>query len=63
MVGATDALQERRDGARRAQLTDQIDGADVDAQLQRSGGDDGFQLAAPRSLLDSLTHPRDKLPW
>ena len=36
---ATHALQERGDAARRTELADQIDVADVDAQFQRGGGD------------------------
>ena len=34
MAGAADALQERRDRARRADLADEIDIADIDAELQ-----------------------------
>ena len=45
-----DALQEGRDRARRAELADQVDVADVDAQLQRGGGDQRLQLAALQPL-------------
>ena len=45
-----DALQERRDRARRAELADQIDIADIDAELQRSGGDQHLQGAALEPL-------------
>ena len=43
--GATDPLQQRRDRARRAELADQVDAADVDAELERGGGDQRAQLA------------------
>ena len=45
MAGPADALQERGDRARRADLAHEVDVADVDAQLQRRRGDDRFQLA------------------
>ena len=48
VAGAADALQKGHDRARRAELTHQVDGADVDPQLQRRGGDQGAQ----RSLLE-----------
>ena len=48
---AADALQERVDRARRAQLAHQIDIADVDAQLERCGRDQQLQLAALEALL------------
>jgi hypothetical protein len=38
--GAADALQQRRDAARRADLADEIDVADVDAELERRGRDE-----------------------
>src|SRR6185437_1555368 len=50
--GAADALEARRDRGRRLDLHDEIDGADVDAELQRAGGDDGGQLAALEAVLD-----------
>ena len=46
-----DALQEGVDGARRADLTDQIHIADVDAELERGGRDQHLQLAALQALL------------
>ena len=49
--GATDALQQRRDRARRAELHDQVDVADVDAELERGGGDQRLELAALQPLL------------
>ena len=51
MAGAADALQERGDRARRAELADQIDIADVDAQFQRCGRDQHAQFAAFEALL------------
>ena len=51
MAGAADALQERGDRARRAELADQVDVADVDAELERRGGDQRLQLAALQALL------------
>jgi hypothetical protein len=38
-----DALQERRDAVRRSDLADEIDVADVDAELERRGGDERAQ--------------------
>ena len=51
VAGAADALQGDGDGARRADLADQIDGADIDAEFERSGGDDGAQFAVLQALL------------
>ncbi len=51
MAGAAHPLQERRDTARRADLAYQIDIANVDAQFQRSGGDQHPQFAALQALL------------
>ena len=48
---AADALQEAGDRARRAELADQIDVADIDAELQRGGGDQHLQRAAFQPLL------------
>jgi hypothetical protein len=45
------ALQEGGDGARRAELADQVDVADVQPQLQRGGGHQHLQLAALQALL------------
>ncbi len=48
---AADALQERGDAMRRSDLADEIDVADVDAELERRRGDERLQLAGlqPRS--------------
>ncbi len=51
VIGATHALQERRDRAWRAELADQLDIADVDAELERCGGDQCPQLARLETLL------------
>ena len=51
VAGAADALQRDRDRSRRADLADQIDRADVDAELERGGGHDRLQLAALQPLL------------
>lgn len=48
---AADALQERRDAARRADLADEIDVADVDAEFERRGRDEQLQFAALQALL------------
>ena len=49
--GASDALEEGADSAGRADLADQVDGADVDAEFQGGGGDDGAQVAGLEPLL------------
>ncbi len=51
VVGAPDPLQEGGDGVRRAQLADQVDIADVDAELERGGGDQHPQAAGLEALL------------
>jgi hypothetical protein len=51
MARAPDALQEAGDRARRAQLADQVDLANVDAELERGGRDQRFQRAAFEPLL------------
>ncbi|MCW0461171.1 hypothetical protein NB717_002239 [Xanthomonas sacchari] len=45
VAGAAGALQERGDRTRRAELADQVDVADVQAQFQRGGGHQHLQLA------------------
>ncbi|CAJ3327660.1 Uncharacterised protein [Burkholderia pseudomallei] len=49
--GAPDALQERRDAARRAELADELDVADVDAELERGRGDEQLEFAVLQALL------------
>ena len=50
VAGAARALQEGGDGARRSKLANQIHVADIDAQFQRSGGDQYAQVAAFEAL-------------
>ena len=61
---APGALQERRDRARRAELADELDVADVDAELERRGRDQ--RLAARRSSAAARPSSRRSfamLPW
>ena len=51
VAGTADALQQRGDAMRRADLADQIDVADVDAQLQRRRGHERLQLAGLEARL------------
>jgi hypothetical protein len=57
MAGAADALEEGGDGAGRADLDDEVDGADVDAELQGGRADEGAHLA----VLEALLHPEAAL--
>ena len=50
--GAADALQAAGDGLGRLDLQDEVDGAHVDAELERGGGDEAGQLAGLQQLLD-----------
>ena len=52
VAGAADALQPARDRAGRGDLHDEVDGAHVDAELERRGGDDARQRARLERLLD-----------
>ena len=52
VAGAADALEQRRDAAGGADLTDEIDGADIDAELKGGGGDEGAQVAGLEALFD-----------
>ena len=54
VVRAADALEEGGDAAGRADLAHELDRADVDAQLERRGGDQRPQLAGPQSGLDAV---------
>ena len=49
---APDALQAARDGLRRLDLQDEVDGAHVDAELERGRRDEARQLAGLQQLLD-----------
>ncbi len=51
MAGAPDPLQQAGDRPRRTQLADEIDIADVDAELERCGRDQGAKLAEFQTLL------------
>jgi len=51
MAGPPDALEEGRDRARRAELADEVDLADVDAQLERSRRHQRLELAVLEPLL------------
>ncbi len=55
VVGAADALQERGDAARRTDLAHQLHRADVDAELERRGGDQRAQVAGAQARLDPVT--------
>ncbi len=50
MSRTPDALQQARDRARRAELAHQVDIADIDAELERSGCDQCFQRAGFQPL-------------
>ena len=51
MARAARALQEGRDRARRSELAHEVDVADVDAELERGGGDEDLELAVLQPLL------------
>ena len=51
VAGAADALQQRGDAMRRADLADQIDVADVDAELERRGRHERLQRAGLQPVL------------
>ena len=52
VAGAADALQEDGDAAGRADLADEVDAADVDAELEGGGGDEGLEPAVLELLFD-----------
>ena len=52
VAGAADALEEGRHAARRLELADEVDGADVDAEFERSGGDERLHFAGLEALLE-----------
>ena len=60
MLGATDALQQRGDGARRAELADEVNRTDVDPKLERGRGHERFQFAALQSVFRIETEFRGK---
>ena len=52
MAAASDALQPAGDRRRRLDLHDEIDGAHVDAELERRGGDERAQRAGLQQVFD-----------
>ena len=54
MVRAADALEEGGDAAGRADLAHELDRADVDAELERRGGDERAQVAGAQPRLDPV---------
>ena len=52
VAGAADALQPARDRLRRLDLQHEVDGAHVDAELERRRRDQARQLAGLEHLLD-----------
>ena len=52
VVGPPDALEEGADGAGRADLAHQLDGADVDAQLEGRRGDERAEVTGAQARLD-----------
>ena len=51
VAGAADALHGYGDGAGGADLADEVDVADVDAEFERGGGDEDFDFAVFEALL------------
>ena len=58
VVGPADALEERADGTWRTDLAHELDGADVDPQLERGGRNEGAQVTGPQPRLDDPTARR-----
>ena len=54
VVGPADALEERGDAARRADLAHELHRADVDPELERRGGDERAQVAGAQPGLDPV---------
>ena len=52
MTGAANALQAARDGLRRLDLQDEVDGSHIDPELKRAGGDEAGELARLEQFLD-----------
>src|SRR5437016_3968000 len=60
VAGAPDALHAARDRRRRLDLDDEIDGAHVDAELERAGRDEGRQASGLEVVFDpKALLPRD----
>ena len=63
VAGAADALHAAGDRGRRFDLDDQIDGAHVDAELERRGGDERADLARLQQVFDlDALRPRASEP-
>ena len=63
VAGAADALHGHRNRSRRSNLTDEIDRADVDAELERRRRDDHAQLAGSSDAVRRRgAILRDRLP-
>ena len=62
VVGPADPLEEGADGAGRSDLAHQFDRADVNAQLERRGGDQRAQVAGPQARLDDAAACRREAP-
>ena len=54
VVRAADALEERGDAARRADLAHELDRTDVDPELERRGGDERPQVAGAQAGLHAV---------
>ena len=54
MARTADPLRRGRDGGRRVDENDFVDGADVDAEFERRRGDDGLQFSCLHALFDGL---------
>ena len=64
VAGAADALQPARDRLRRLDLDHEVDGAHVDAELERGGRDQAGQLARPSAApRSSVRSSRASEPW
>ena len=64
VAGAADALQAAGDGLGRLDLQDEVDGAHVDAELERAGGHEAGQLPPAFSSSSTLVRSsRASEPW
>ncbi len=62
VVGPSDPLEEGGDRPGGADLADQLDRSDVDAQFERGGGDQGPQVTRTEPLLDDAPAGRRETP-
>ena len=60
VAGAADPLQAAGDRLRRLDLDHEVDGAHVDPELERGGGDEAGELAGLQQLLDDRRAPRGR---